>query len=126
MSTEDFLAWIAVGTLSISYWFQIWKIHVHKEVRDISLPYHVCLAIGFGILTYTAYIEESVIFMAKQILTTIPVLIIISQIFIHRGDNWHDNTFPECDDCKKEIEPKWNFCPNCGSQSFTKTQQKAS
>ena len=46
------LSWTAIFLLSISYWFQIYKIHQHKEVRDLSMIYHVMLALGFGILTY--------------------------------------------------------------------------
>ena len=77
------LSWSAVLILSVSYWFQIWKIHVHKEVRDLSMTYHVLLATGFGILTYTAWLEGSTIFLAKQIMTTIPVCVIIGQIITH-------------------------------------------
>ena len=75
------LSWIAIVLLSISYWFQIFKIYRRKEANDLSILYHVCLAVGFGMLTYTAYIEDSTIFLAKQIMTTIPVLILIGQIF---------------------------------------------
>lgn len=57
------ISWIAVLILSISYWFQIWKIHVHREVRDISLIYNILLAVGFGILAFTAYQERSVFFL---------------------------------------------------------------
>lgn len=88
--TLDVLSWIAIGILSVSYWFQIWKIHVHKEVRDISLMYNVLLAIGFGILGVTAYQEGSVIFLVKQIVTTIPVIIIIFQVVYHKNDGWED------------------------------------
>ena len=75
MNFENFnfmklLSWSAIIVLSTSYWFQIWKIHVHKEVRDLSMTYHVLLALGFGILTYTAWAENSVIFLVKQIATT--------------------------------------------------------
>ena len=90
------LSWSAVVLLSTSYWFQIWKIHVHKEVRDLSMVYHVMLALGFGILTYTAYIEGSVIFIVKQIATTVPVIVIITQILYHKDDHWHDNSDPMC------------------------------
>ena len=78
----NILSWSAVVLLSVSYWFQIWKIHIHKEVRDLSMKYHVFLALGFGILTYTAWKENSIIFIVKQIATTIPVVIIIIQIII--------------------------------------------
>ena len=65
MNTTDMLmtaSWIAVGVLSVSYWFQIWKIHIHKEVRDISITYNLMLAIGFGILGVTAWMERNTLF----------------------------------------------------------------
>ncbi len=113
-SFVQFLSWSAIFLLSISYWFQIWKIHVHKEVRDLSMVYHVLLAVGFSILAYTAYIEGSVIFIIKQIMTTIPVLIIIGQIIIHKEDHWHDAKDPLCSRCKQELELDWNNCAYCG------------
>ena len=114
------LSWIAVVVLAFSYWLQIWKIHVHKEVRDLSIPYHVLLAIGFGLLTYQAYLEGSIIFIVKQIFTTIPVLIIIGQIFYHKKDRWHDYKDPVCDSCLEELEIEWKYCPFCGNSSFSK------
>ncbi len=109
------LSWSAVALLSTSYWFQIWKIHVHKEVRDLSMIYHVFLALGFGILTYTAWIEGSTIFIVKQIATTIPVIVIIFQIILHRGDHWHDDIDPHCSSCDEELEFDWNNCAYCGT-----------
>lgn len=108
------LSWSAIIVLSTSYWFQIWKIHKHKEVRDLSMTYHVLLALGFGILTYTAWAEGSIIFLVKQIATTIPVCVIIGQIVYHKEDNWHDKDDPNCKKCDSEMEPDWNACPYCG------------
>jgi hypothetical protein len=108
------ISWIAIVFLSISYWFQIWKIHVHREVRDISLTYNILLALGFSILTFTAYEEHSTIFLIKQIATTIPVVIIIFQVIYHRNDRWYDPNLPYCKKCKKVMEEKWRFCPFCG------------
>jgi hypothetical protein len=48
------------------------------------------LALGFGILLFQAYVENSTVFMIKQIMTTIPVLIIIGQIFYYRDSTWKD------------------------------------
>jgi uncharacterized protein with PQ loop repeat len=118
------LSWVAVGLLSISYWFQIYKIHIHKEVRDLSMTYHVCLALGFGILAYTAYVEGSIIFLVKQIATTIPVCIIIWQIIIHKEDRWHDDDDPYCVKCNSELELTWNHCPFCGTDK-TDDQKRA-
>ena len=112
--TTQVLSWLAIAILSVSYWFQIWKIHVHQEVRDLSFTYHVLLAIGFGILTYTAYVENSFIFMVKQVATTVPVIVIMLQILIHRKDRWHDDELPHCEECHQELEDGWNFCSFCG------------
>lgn len=89
---------------------------MHKEVRDLSLTYHVFLALGFGILTYTAWMENSLIFLVKQIATTIPVLIIISQILKHKDDHWHDDKDPYCTRCKQEMELFWTYCAYCGEK----------
>ena len=113
------LSWLAIFLLSISYWFQIYKIHQRKEVLDLSLSYHICLALGFGMLTYTAIVEDSQIFLVKQIMTTIPVIILISQIlyfkhFYDQGDEILKNHF--CSNCKSTIELDWNFCSLCGNE----------
>ncbi|MGH1468969.1 MAG: PQ-loop domain-containing transporter [Bdellovibrionales bacterium] len=113
-SLVQIFSWAAIFLLSISYWFQIWKIHVHKEVRDLSMAYHVLLALGFGMLTYRAYIEGSTIFIVKQVMTTVPVLIIIGQIIVHKGERWRDDDEAFCSECKKEFEPTWNNCAYCG------------
>jgi hypothetical protein len=111
----NILSWSAVALLSVSYWFQIWKIHVHKEVRDLSMTYHVFLALGFGILTFTAWKENSTVFLVKQISTTIPVIIIIIQIYVHKSDHWQDDgeAFP-CLSCDGDLEYSWNHCAHCG------------
>ena len=108
------LSYVAIVALAISYWFQIWKIHVHREVRDISLWYHILLAFGFGVLIITAYTENSTIFFVKQVVTFVPVLIIIAQIIWHRKDHWHDEYDLDCVGCKGELENDWEFCPYCG------------
>ena len=118
------LSWIAVIILSVSYWFQIYRIHVHKEVRDLSIPYYCLLAIGFLILTYTAHIQGSSIFFVKQIATTIPIIIIIGQIFYHRKDHWHDDEDPICRYCESEGELDWSFCAYCG-RSYEADVKKA-
>ena len=110
-------SWIAIAILSISYWFQIYKIHIHKEVRDISLAYNVLLAIGFGTLGFTAYQEGSTIFLVKQIVTTVPVLVIIGQVLYHKNDKWHDVSLKRCKNCSEEIERSWKYCANCGEKS---------
>lgn len=111
----DVLSWMAIVILSISYWFQIWKIHIHKEVRDLSIWYNILLALGFGILGFTAYQEKSLIFLVKQIVTTIPVIVIIFQIIYHSQDRWHELGAKHCQGCKEELESWWKHCPSCGT-----------
>ena len=118
------LSWSAVLLLSISYWFQIWKIHVHKEVRDLSMTYHVLLATGFGILTYTAVLEGSMIFLVKQVMTTIPVVVIIGQIIVHKNHHWHDDDDPSCVKCGEELEPAWNNCAYCGEKKTKNSKRE--
>ena len=121
----NFFSWLAVFLLAISYWFQIYKIHIHKEVRDLSVSYHLLLATGFGILGITAYMEGSTIFLAKQILTTIPVIIILGQIYVHRSDSWIDSSQNTCPDCAKILSPNWIRCPWClSSQYFSKNPEE--
>lgn len=107
------MSWTAIAMLSVSYWFQIYKTHKHKEVRDISLAYHILLAIGFGILIWTAHSEGSTIFFVKQVATFIPVCVIIAQILFHKRDKWHDDKDDICNNCGKELEPQWIYCPYC-------------
>ncbi len=118
----EVVSWIAIGILSISYWFQIWKIHVHKEVRDLSISYNILLAIGFGVLGITAYEEGSLIFLVKQVATTVPVIIIIFQIFYHKQDRWHADYNLVCKKCTQEIEKKWKFCAFCGTSPKEETK----
>lgn len=120
--TLQILSWIAIVVLSVSYWFQIWKIHVHKEVRDISLTYNILLAIGFGILAFTAFQERSLIFLVKQIMTTVPVIVIIFQVLYHKNDRWHDARLKRCANCSEEIERYWKFCSYCGEKAAKKAK----
>lgn len=111
-----FFSWVAVAALTISYYFQIYKIHVHKEVRDLSLAYHWLTLFGFAVLAVQAHYEDSLIFLIKQIMTCIPVAILIFQIYYHRQDKWYDSEYSDCGLCKRKIEPSWKFCPNCGTR----------
>ncbi len=113
MDMLGFISWSAIVILASSYWFQIYKIHIHKEVRDLSITYHILLAIGFGILIFTAFFEDSMIFFVKQIATFVPVLIIIAQIVYHRQDHWHESDDAFCETCNFELEPHWKHCPSC-------------
>lgn len=118
----EIIPWVAVITLSLGYWSQVQKIHVHKEVRDLSLLSYSLLAIGFFIMSIRAWADGSDIFLAKQIMTFIPVSIIIYQIRKHKNDTWHDKNDPHCLSCKKELEPLWRHCPYCGTLTQNKTK----
>jgi len=115
MNILDIFSWLAVIILASSYWFQIWKIHIHKEVRDLSLKYHVLLAIGFGILIFTAIYEDSIIFLAKQIATFVPVIIIIYQIIYHKKDAWQDRKDYFCKKCNAKTKTVCKYCKYCSS-----------
>jgi len=109
------LSWIAIVVLASGYWIQVWKIHLHKEVRDLSIGMYLSLAAGFCILLVTAYTESSVIFFFKQAFCLVPVFIILLQIRHHNKDHWHDDDDFFCLDCGEEMEIDWNHCPYCGS-----------
>lgn len=86
----DILPWFAIGILSYGYFQQAWRIHVHKEVRDLSIKGYVALAVGFIIMLIVAIKDGSTIFAVKQLATLIPCCIIIYQIIVHRDDKWED------------------------------------
>lgn len=109
------ISWLAMVLLAASYWFQVWKIHVHKEVRDLSVLYHILLFVGSGILGFAAHQEDSLLFLIKQLTTCIPVGVMLIQIYIHRKDHWHDDKDTFCIKCNNELEGDWKFCPNCGT-----------
>ena len=109
----DILSWVAIIALALSYWCQIYKIHVHKEVRDLSLAYYVLLAFGVSILVFAAVKAATLIFFVKQVATLIPICIIIGQIVYHRRSKWHDDEDPICKGCFEELEPGWKCCPYC-------------
>lgn len=114
----NMLSWVAVVILSLGYWAQVWKIHIHREVRDISIVSYILLATGFAIMAIKAYFDGSTIFLVKQLSTFLPAVIIIAQIIIHRDDEWHDDADEICanTECGHEIEPHWIFCANCGTK----------
>ena len=116
MELWDYISWGAVALISISYWFQVWKIHKHREVRDLSLAYYVVFSFGICLLALQAYRESSVFFLAKQCLVILPVMVIIYQIIKHRQDTWHDDDDPSCLSCGKELEMHWKFCAYCGTK----------
>jgi len=83
-------AWVAAVVLSAGYWIQIYKIHKHKEVRDLSIHSYVLFAVGYLLLGMEAYSINATVFVVKNILVLIPTIVIILQIRHHRDDKWND------------------------------------
>ncbi|MBT4445475.1 MAG: PQ-loop repeat-containing protein [Waddliaceae bacterium] len=117
------ISWLAIFALSVSYWFQIRKIHLHREVRDLSMIYHILLFLGFSTLAITAYMEKSIIFLVKQIATSIPVFVIICQILYHRKDHWHEIGQASCLSCREELEADWICCPYCSASKDVSVEE---
>jgi len=113
-SILDAIPWLALILLSLGYWFQVYKIYKHKEVRDISLIGYILLALGFAIMSIKALDEGSTIFFVKQIMTLIPSFVIIHLVCKYRDQEWHDELDAFCEKCQNELEPRWTFCPDCG------------
>lgn len=107
------LAWIAVAVLSMGYLAQIVKIAQHKEVRDLSWVSYTLWALAYLILGYEAWVLEAPVFVFKNGLTFVLVTILIGQIAYHWNDEWHAEEDATCS-CGNELEPHWNFCPDCG------------
>ena len=84
------LPWIAVVCLPLGYWKQVWHIHVHKEVRDLSLSSYILFAVAYLLLGIEGYVIDSTLFLIKNILVGIPTLVIIGQIIYHKSDEWED------------------------------------
>ena len=114
----EVLPWLALVVLSLGYWSQVWKTHVHKEVRDLSIASYIFLAIGFTIMGARALYDGSVLFFTKQLVTLIPVGILIFQIRYHRDDRWHDDADEMCLTCDEELEPQWSYCPYCSTATM--------
>ena len=108
------ISWVAIFVVSVSYWFQVYRIQKHKEVRDLSMAFYVLFFVGVSLLCIQAYRENSVIFFTKQILVMIPVAIIICQIIYHRQDTWLDEHCESCVSCGAGMESTWDCCPHCG------------
>lgn len=112
----DLIPWIAVIALCAGYLAQIHKIHVHREVRDLSIISYLSWGLGYLVLSYEAYQMGADIFLAKNAITLGLVAVIVSQIYYHREDEWHDDDDTSCSACGNEIEPRWQYCPDCGQQ----------
>ena len=108
-----FLPYLAVAIISFGYLAQAIKIQIHKEVRDLSASSYVAWGISYLILLYQGYLIQAPVFMYKNAITFGLVLIILTQIYIHRDDEWHDDQDKICE-CGNELEPHWRYCADCG------------
>ena len=83
-----FGGWTAAILLAMGYWLQVWRIHVHKEVRDISLPSYILFTIAYMLFGAEAYSINSTLFFWKNILVLVPTIVIIFQVVKHKDDSW--------------------------------------
>ena len=88
MDLLNIATWLSAGMLSLGYWLQIYKIHKHKEVRDLSLSSYILFAVAYILLGIEANNIDSTLFLVKNVLVLIPTVVIISQIIYHKNDNW--------------------------------------
>jgi uncharacterized protein with PQ loop repeat len=118
--TLQVMAWLAICILAISHWLQVYKIHKHREVRDISQWTYVFLLTGYICLFIKAILDWKAgtgdfVWAARQMATIIPVTIVLFQIKWHQNDHWHDDNDVNCASCRNELEDYWCHCPYCGS-----------
>jgi len=86
----SFGGYLAAVALSVGYWLQVWRIHVHKEVRDLSANSYVLFAVAYMLLGIEAVQIDSLLFIIKNGLVLVPTLVIIYQINYHKNDKWTD------------------------------------
>ena len=82
------LPWIAVLALPLGYWKQVWHIHKHKEVRDLNPTAFILFLVAYISLGVEAIVIKSDVFLWKNILVSIPTVVIIWQIFKYKGSKW--------------------------------------
>lgn len=83
-------AWVASFGAVLTLLPQIWRIHVHKEVRDLSKISFWGLAIFSTILLMEAIYLKSGIYIVKQAGSALFAFIILWQIKIHEKDKWEE------------------------------------
>ena len=93
MDLLTIMSWIAVVCLPLGYWKQVYHIHVHKEVRDLSLGSYIFFAIAYLFLGIEAYAINSTVFLVKNMLVIIPTGVLIYQIIVHRKDKWVEDDY---------------------------------
>lgn len=115
------LSMIAVVLLPLSYVKQYLYIREHKETRDFDPKALFMTASVYIILGLESVVIGSGIFFTKNVLALIAISFLIHIILKYRKNEWHDDEDKECPHCGNEIEPKWKFCPDCGSKNLDKT-----
>jgi len=108
------LSWIAIVILAMGHMAQIYRIHQHKEVRDLSPWMYIFWIAGCSILALEGIAVESPVFACKNILMIVLMSTILGQIWYHQRDHWHDDDDGVCNDCGAEQESEWVVCPYCG------------
>ena len=88
MEMLDYLAWGATILLVSSFIPQIWRIHVHKEVRDLSPVGFSMLFLGTLIHFLYAVKIGDMVFASKHFATLFFVAVILFQMWLHWGDRW--------------------------------------
>jgi uncharacterized protein with PQ loop repeat len=106
MKTFDLLhllTYFAAVLLCLGYWMQVYKIHKHKEVRDLNIWSYVVFAVAYVILGFEAYSIDSTVFLVKNALVLVPTCILIWQIRVHKDDKWVDDysSLKEKQECPK-------------------------
>lgn len=123
------IVWGAIGILAVSHWLQVYKIHKHREVRDISQWTYIFLLAGYICLFTKAILDWQAgtgdfLWAAKQMATILPVFIVLMQIRWHRNDHWHDDCDVNCSSCRNELETGWCWCPYCGTKNIGCSQEE--
>lgn len=116
------MPWVAIGILAVSHWLQVYKIHQHREVRDISQWTYIFLLTGYIALFTKAIIDwqagtGDIVWAVRQMATILPVSIVLMQIKWHQNDHWHDDEDTNCSSCRNELEEGWCWCPYCGKNN---------
>jgi len=76
------------------------------------------MSFGFSLLAFEAYRTNSTIFLVKQLLVLVPVLVTSFLIITHNKDEWHDDKDKNCKNCKNELESHWKYCADCGESIY--------
>jgi len=117
----EIFAWTAVAVISVSYWLQLFKIHRHKEVRDLSLISYSVLFIGYSFLFIEGLISFSILGIAKSVAVLIPCALTIFMIQHNKHCEWVDEDGFKCQHCGKSLQPHHLYCSSCGT-SVVKSQ----